>query len=148
MICRSSVGVIWLSLKTGMFSGPLSIAAYICLSMRTRGRLLLGLVAAATVVLIGAATIVFYARDTGPVPRSLPLKAVGSVAMPGDTSRFDYASLDPARHIAHLGASELIEVDTATNHVVRVVDHLDGFTGCLLFPRCIGSSPPPPTRTK
>jgi len=112
MICRSSVGVIWLSLKTGMLSGPLSIAAYICLSMRTRGRLLLGLVAAATVVLIGAATIVFYARDTGPVPRSLPLKAVGSVAMPGDTSRFDYASLDPARPKGWIMASQTFRKQT------------------------------------
>jgi len=45
-----------------------------------------------------------------------------------------HASLDPARHIAHLGASELIEVDTATNHVVRVVDHLDGVHGLLVVP--------------
>ena len=44
----------------------------------------------------------------------LPLQPVGEVALPGDGSRFDYASLDSARgflFIAHLGASEVIEVD-------------------------------------
>lgn len=104
--------------------------------MRTRGRLL-ALVAAATLVLAGGVLVLLQARGTGAEPRALPLKAVGSVALPGDTSRFDYASLDPAEHllfIAHLGASELIEVDTATNRVVRVVHHLDGVHGVLVVP--------------
>ena len=44
----------------------------------------------------------------------LPLRAVGEIPLPGDNSRFDYTSLDPQRgllFIAHLGASEVVEVD-------------------------------------
>ena len=44
---------------------------------------------------------VFAADKSAPIVADVPL--------PGDTSRFDYASLDTARHllfIAHLGASE------------------------------------------
>src|SRR4051794_36118360 len=45
---------------------------------------------------------------------SLPLRPVAQIPLPGDNSRFDYASLDPQRgliFIAHLGASEVVEVD-------------------------------------
>jgi len=67
----------------------------------------------------------------------LPLTSVTSIPLPGDTSRFDYASLDPERHllfVAHLGASEIVEVDTAGNRVIRVVDHIPGVHGVLVVP--------------
>lgn len=47
----------------------------------------------------------------------LPLTPVGELALPGNDSRFDYASLDSNRgllFIAHLGASEVIEVASVT----------------------------------
>jgi hypothetical protein len=51
----------------------------------------------------------------------LPLQPVGEVALPGGGSRFDYASLDSARgllFIAHLGASQVVEVDVHHRDVV------------------------------
>src|SRR4051794_21329916 len=55
---------------------------------------------------------------------ALPLREVGQIRLPGGTSRFDYASLDSARgllFIAHLGASEIIEVDVRAGHVVWTI---------------------------
>ncbi len=51
-----------------------------------------------------------------------PLRVVADVPLPGDTSRFDYASLDPSRHlpfIANLGASERLVFDTRTQKIGR-----------------------------
>ena len=67
----------------------------------------------------------------------LPLKPVGEVALPGDGSRFDYASLDSERgllFIAHLGASEVIEVDVHANRVVRTIPNLAQVHGVLVVP--------------
>jgi DNA-binding beta-propeller fold protein YncE len=67
----------------------------------------------------------------------LPLRPVGEVALPGDGSRFDYASLDSARgllFIAHLGASEVIEVDVHANTVVRTIPNLAQVHGVLVVP--------------
>jgi hypothetical protein len=82
----------------------------------------------------------------------LPLHQIGVVTLPGDSSRFDYASLDPAGHqlfIAHLGASEVIEVDTSTNQVVRSIRGIEGVHGVLVVRPGIGSTQrqPPPTRS-
>ena len=77
------------------------------------------------------------AGSTAPAGGGLPLTAVTAVPLPGDTSRVDYASLDPAAHrlfIAHLGASQIIEVDTTTNRVVNVVDNIPGVHGVLVVP--------------
>ena len=72
-----------------------------------------------------------------PASSGLPLTAVTTAALPGDTSRLDYASIDPAAHrlfIAHLGASQIIEVDTTTNQVVKVIDQIPGVHGVLVVP--------------
>ena len=56
---------------------------------------------------------------------------------PGDSSRFDYASLDAGRgllFIAHLGASQVIEVDVRTQKVVRTIPNLPGVHGVLVLP--------------
>src|SRR5882757_8733483 len=68
----------------------------------------------------------------------LPLQPVGEVALPGDGSRFDYASLDSARgllFIAHLGAGEVIEVDVHANRVLRTITHLPDVHGVLVVPQ-------------
>ncbi|KIZ15841.1 hypothetical protein SNA_21350 [Streptomyces natalensis ATCC 27448] len=68
---------------------------------------------------------------------TLPLHPVKEIALPGDSSRFDYASLDPGRgllFIAHLGASQAIEVDVHAGRVVRTIDGLPGVHGVLVVP--------------
>ena len=67
----------------------------------------------------------------------LPLRAVGEVALPGDNSRFDYSSLDAQRgvlFIAHLGASEVVEVDVHANQVVRTIPNISQVHGVLVVP--------------
>jgi len=68
---------------------------------------------------------------------ALPLEVVADVALPGDTSRFDYASYDPGRHllfIAHLGASEVVVFDTLGDKVVAVVPGIGHVHGVLAVP--------------
>ncbi|PZS08885.1 MAG: hypothetical protein DLM55_07885 [Acidimicrobiales bacterium] len=68
---------------------------------------------------------------------ALPLERVSEVTLPGDSSRFDYASLDPARgllFIAHLGASEVIEVDVRAGKAVRTIGGLSDVHGVLVVP--------------
>jgi DNA-binding beta-propeller fold protein YncE len=55
-------------------------------------------------------------------------------ALPGDTSRYDYASVEPIRHLlylAHLGASEVVVVDLAENNTPTVVKGLASVHGVL-----------------
>ena len=55
--------------------------------------------------------------------------------MPGDNSRFDYASLDTQRgmlFIAHLGASQVIEVDIRANRVERTIPNISEVHGVLV----------------
>jgi hypothetical protein len=62
----------------------------------------------------------------------LPLRPVGEIPLPGDSSRFDYASLDAQRgllFVAHLGASEVIEIDLHVGRVVRRMPNLSQVHG-------------------
>jgi DNA-binding beta-propeller fold protein YncE len=64
----------------------------------------------------------------------LPLWPVSEISLPGDNSRFDYASLDGSRErlfVAHLGASEVVEVDVSSERVVRTVPNLSQVHGVL-----------------
>jgi YVTN family beta-propeller protein len=68
---------------------------------------------------------------------SLPLSPVGSVALPGAATRFDYESLDPKTgllFIAHLAASEVVEFDVKTNHVVGTIPDVSRVHGVLAVP--------------
>jgi DNA-binding beta-propeller fold protein YncE len=72
-----------------------------------------------------------------PSSSPLPLQPVGEVVLPGDGSRFDYASLDSGRgllFIAHLGASEVIEVDVHAHRVVRTIPNIAQVHGVLVLP--------------
>ncbi len=104
----------------------------------TRGRLrwvvrgIIGFVAVAAV----AVMLVGCARDSP--PNAPPLHQVGHIQLPGDGSRFDYASLDAERgllFIAHLGASEVIEVDVHAHQVVRTFKGLSQVHGVLVVPQ-------------
>jgi|SRR5271169_1860075 len=75
----------------------------------------------------------------GPAQPSSPRlpQPVGEVALPGDSSRFDYASLDSARgllFVAHLGASQVVEVDLHANAVVRTIPNVARVHGVLVVP--------------
>jgi DNA-binding beta-propeller fold protein YncE len=69
--------------------------------------------------------------------RPLPLRPIGELMLPGNGSRFDYASIDSGRgllFIAHLGASEVIEVDLHAGTVVRTIRNLPQVHGVLVVP--------------
>lgn len=93
-----------------------------------------------TGLLIGAAALVLLGLLTPthrPLHRPLPLRSVGELALPGDGSRFDYASLDPGRgllFIAHLGAGQVIEADVHAGRVLRVIGGLPDVHGVLVVP--------------
>jgi DNA-binding beta-propeller fold protein YncE len=94
-------------------------------------------VAATTVVVVAVLATVVLLGNRPPSTVALPMRAAGQLPLPGDSSRFDYASLDPDRgllFIAHLGASQVIEVDTRANRVVRVIDGIDDVHGVLVVP--------------
>jgi len=78
-------------------------------------------------------------RPSPPSPPSspLPLRAVGEMALPGDSSRFDYASFDAGRgllFVAHLGASQVVETDIRAHRVVRTIQNLSEVHGVLVVP--------------
>lgn len=64
-------------------------------------------------------------------------RVVSDVPLPGRTARFDYQSLDPTTGwlwIAHMGAGELLAVDTRTRQVVARVPGMPRVTGVLAVP--------------
>jgi DNA-binding beta-propeller fold protein YncE len=91
-------------------------------------------VVAVVALLIGACSQTSTMRVSA---MPLPLTPVGELALPGNDSRFDYASLDSNRgllFIAHLGASEVIEVDIHAHRVVRTIANLPQVHGVLVVP--------------
>jgi YVTN family beta-propeller protein len=63
--------------------------------------------------------------------------AVRDVPLPGDTSRFDYESLDPNTHrlyIAHLGAGTVAVYDIPSGTIVGEVQDVPGVHGVLAVP--------------
>ncbi|WBO67878.1 YncE family protein [Streptomyces camelliae] len=105
---------------------------------RRSPRALLALAAGLVLAIAAAVAGVTLTRDGGqPSKVALPLRLVKEISLPGDSSRFDYASLDPGRgllFIAHLGASQVIEVDTRADKVVRTIYDLPGVHGVLVVP--------------
>ncbi|MQS16293.1 YncE family protein [Streptomyces kaniharaensis] len=94
-------------------------------------------IAAALLAAAGIALGLVLTRSQNPPRVDLPLQQVESLTLPGDSSRFDYASLDADRgllFIAHLGAGEVIEVDTRSNQVVRTIPDLSSVHGVLAVP--------------
>jgi DNA-binding beta-propeller fold protein YncE len=68
---------------------------------------------------------------------SLGLHVVARIPLPGGNSRFDYASLDPGRSllfVAHLGASQVVEINTHTDRLVRIIPGLVQVHGVLVVP--------------
>jgi DNA-binding beta-propeller fold protein YncE len=72
-----------------------------------------------------------------PAPARPVLRVTATVQLPGDGSRWDYASLDTGRGLlfaAHLGASEVVEVNIGTRRVVRTIRGLAQVHGVLVVP--------------
>jgi YVTN family beta-propeller protein len=67
----------------------------------------------------------------------LPLKHVADIPLPGGTTRLDYESYDPNRHllfIAHLGDGEVIAFDARTSRVVARIPDVSSVHGVLAIP--------------
>ncbi|MFJ9909513.1 YncE family protein [Streptomyces sp. NPDC101152] len=106
------------------------------MTRRLTPRALLAL-AAGLVIAAAVAGVTLTRGSSQPPKETLPLRLVKEIALPGDNSRFDYSSLDPGRgllFIAHLGASQVIEVDTHADKVVRTISDLPGVHGVLVVP--------------
>jgi DNA-binding beta-propeller fold protein YncE len=95
----------------------------------------------AAVILAAVAAVMWFIMSglgsTLPPRVALPQRIIAQVALPGDGSRFDYASSDDQRgllFIAHLGAGEVIEIDTRAHHVVRTIPNLSQVHGVLVVP--------------
>src|SRR5215208_5780543 len=76
------------------------------------------------------------AATPAPAP-PVVLRAIVDVPLPGSASRFDYQSLDEASGrlvIAHMGADQVVVVDTATRQVVGTIGDVDTPTGVLAVP--------------
>ena len=92
-----------------------------------------GLCAAAGCALVACTT----ARSHG---QELPaaFSTIRDVPLPGDTSRFDYESLDAVTHrlyIAHLGAGTVLVYDLASTSIVGEVQAVPGAHGVLAVPQ-------------
>lgn len=69
---------------------------------------------------------------------SLPLKTVAEAPLPGRPTRWDYASLDPGRHLlflAHLGDSAVVVFDTQTGKVIASIPDISRVHGVLVVPQ-------------
>jgi YVTN family beta-propeller protein len=69
---------------------------------------------------------------------NLPLKTVADVPLPGNPTRWDYASLDPGRHLlflAHLGDSTVVVFDTRSDKVVASIPDISHVHGVLVVPQ-------------
>jgi DNA-binding beta-propeller fold protein YncE len=65
------------------------------------------------------------------------LRVVARIPLPGGNSRLDYASLDSGRgllFVAHLGASQVLEINIRTGRVVRAIGGLSQVHGVLVVP--------------
>lgn len=68
---------------------------------------------------------------------AVPLKLVADVRLSGETTRFDYASLDAAAHrlyIAHLGDSVVTVFDTENQTVIAEIPKIGHVHGVLAVP--------------
>jgi len=65
------------------------------------------------------------------------LHVIARIPLPGGNSRFDYSSLDARRgllFVAHLGASQVAELNIRTGRVVRIIPGLPQVHGVLVVP--------------
>jgi YVTN family beta-propeller protein len=71
------------------------------------------------------------------MPASAPFQVIADVPLPGGPSRFDYQSLDPMTgrlYLAHMGADQIVVIDTKTQRVAGTVSGVKTPTGVLVVP--------------
>jgi DNA-binding beta-propeller fold protein YncE len=87
--------------------------------------------------LLTTVTATLAACSTSHDASGLPLRQVFETALTGGPVRLDYTALDVDRRrlfIAHMGASELIDVDVHAHAVVRTVPDLPDVHGVIVVP--------------
>jgi len=92
---------------------------------------------AAGVLLVLAAGMPVSNQAGNPASR-LPLTTVADVPLPGNATRWDYASLDAKRHhlfLAHLGDSAVVVFDTAQRKVIATIPDVSHVHGVLYVPQ-------------
>ena len=85
------------------------------------------------VLLVLAAVMPACSHASNPASQ-LPLTTVADVPLPGNATRWDYASLDAQRHhlfLAHLGDSAVVVFDTAQRKVVATIPDVSHVHGVL-----------------
>jgi len=96
-------------------------------------RTLLIIVAIAALILAACAR----GQQAAP-PDALGLRQIAEVPLPGSTSRWDYASLDPSTgrlYIAHLGGSSVTVFDTTSQQVVTDITGIASAHGVIAVPQ-------------
>lgn len=94
--------------------------------------------ALASVVLLALATSMPVCSQAGDAGSRLPLTTVADVPLPGNATRWDYASLDAKRHhlfLAHLGDSAVVVFDTAKRKVIGTIPGVSHVHGVLYVPQ-------------
>lgn len=85
-----------------------------------------------------AATLAAIAVSCAARSSELPLRQVGAdIPLPGMANRFDYATVDPQRHllfIAHLGSGMVTAIDLRTTRVAANVTDVPSVHGVLAVP--------------
>src|SRR5215204_3578686 len=92
--------------------------------------------AAGTAAALTTAATLTLVATSGPAS-GVVLQPIVDVPLPGSASRFDYQSLDETTGrliIAHMGADQVVVVDTATQQVVGTVGDIQTPTGVLAVP--------------
>ena len=88
--------------------------------------------------LMMAIVALVFGRPLAVVATELPLEAVADIPLGGHTTRLDYESVDPGRHllfIAHLGDSAVIVFDTQAQRVVSRIANVSNVHGVLAIPQ-------------
>lgn len=92
---------------------------------------------------LGLALLLSMGLSSGPARGAtapsgdLPLKTIADVPLPGRTTRWDYQSLDPGRHLlflAHLGDSEVVVFDTRHARAIATIPGVSQVHGVLAIP--------------
>src|ERR1700722_3100775 len=88
---------------------------------------------------LGVVAIATLSAAAGAAPQGPPLhlNTLAEIPLGGHTTRLDYASVDPGRHLlfnAHLGDSEVIAVDTEARRVTKRIHEVSKVHGVLAIP--------------
>lgn len=89
-------------------------------------------------VLLAFAVFVPACSQANGLGSRLPLTTVADVPLPGNATRWDYASFDAKRHhlfLAHLGDSAVVVFDTAQRKVITTISDVSHVHGVLYVPQ-------------